>query len=401
MKALKPSISYFAKTNYRNEHTFFGLYQPDRMVGMYVIGKTGTGKTNLIETLLLQDIYSYRGACIFDIAGDLAKKIRTTVPPHYRKDIIIFDVTNPSITCGYNPLLKIPIQYRHLVTSHLLEVFEKVWGSQSWGTRIEYILRNVLLTLLDQETATFSDVRRVLTNEEYRNECIKKLRSKEVGNFWIHEFPKYGKTDLLPIFNKVGSFLTIPIIRKILVENTEQISFSRIINEGKILVVNMAKGAIGRDAAHLLGSLILGTIASAGFSRSSLLESNRKPFYVYLDEFQNYTTLSLVEMFSELRKFKIGFIVAHQYLNQLTDKIRDAVFGNIGTIVCFRLSYQDAQFFSKEMYPVFDAEDFINLENYSILLKLLIDGKPSLPFSAITITPGDLDIPKSATKEYV
>lgn len=397
MKALNPSVSYFAKTNYRNEHTFFGLHQPDRMVGMYVIGKTGTGKTNLIETLLLQDIYSYRGACIFDIAGDLAKKICTTMPPHYSKDIIIFDVTNPSISYGYNPLLKIPIQYRHLVTSHLLEVFEKVWGTQSWGTRIEYTLRNVLLTLLDQETATFSDVQRILTVEEYRNNCLKNITTKEVRNFWIHEFPKYNKTDLLPIFNKVGGFLTIPIIRKILVDNTEQISFSRIINEGKILIINIAKGAIGRDAAHLLGSLILGTIASAGFGRVSIPETNRKPFYVYLDEFQNYTTLSLVEMFSELRKFKIGFVVAHQYLNQLDDKIRDAVLGNIGTLVCFRLSYQDAQFFAKEMHPTFEVEDFINLENHSILLKLLIEGKPSRPFSAKTITTNNLDIPKSTT----
>ena len=399
MKALNPNVSYFAKTNYRNEHTLFGIYQPDRMMGIYIVGKTGTGKTNLIETLFIQDIYSYRGACILDIAGDLAEKIRKSILSHNRKDIILFDVTDPSISYGYNPLRKVPVQYRHLVTSHLLEVFEKVWGTQSWGTRIEYTLRNVLLTLLDQETATFSDVQKILTDEDYRNNCLKNIRTKEVQNFWIHEFPKYGKTDLLPIFNKVGSFLTIPIIRKILVENTEQISFSHIINEGKILVVNMAKGAIGRDAAHLLGSLIIGTIASAGFSRSSLPESNRKPFYVYLDEFQNYTTLSLVEMFSELRKFKIGFVVAHQYLNQLNEKIRDAVLGNIGTIICFRLSYHDALFFTKEMYPVFDAEDFINLENHSIFLKLLINGKPSTPFSALTITPEYLDIPKSSTTE--
>lgn len=399
MKPLKPTVSYFAKSNFRNEHILFGVHQPDRLMGMYIIGKTGTGKSNLIETLLLQDIFCYRGACIFDIAGDLTQKILTSAPSHYRKNFIVFDVTNPNIQYGYNPLRKVPLQYRHLVVSHLLEVFEKVWGNQSWGTRIEYTLRNVLLTLLDQETATLSDVQRILTIEGYRESCLDNVVSEEVRNFWAHEFPKYTKSDLIPIFNKVGGFLTIPIIKKILVENTEQISFSHIINEEKMLIVNIAKGAIGRDAAHLLGSLIIGTIASAGFSRVSIPEASRKPFYIYLDEFQNYTTLSLVEMFSELRKFKVGFVIAHQYLNQLNEKIRDAVLGNIGTLVCFRLSYQDAQFFTREMYPTFDAEDFINLENHSIFLKLLIDGKPSRPFSAITITPDYLDIPKSITTE--
>lgn len=399
MKALKPSVSYFAKTNYRSSQTIFGIEQEDRIVGMYIIGKTGAGKTNLIETLLLQDIYCYRGACIFDIAGDLTKKVGSTIPAGYREDIIWLDTTDHTTRYGYNPLRKVPLQYRHLVTSHILEVFEKIWGSKSWGTRIEYILRNVLLTLLDQETATFSDVQKLLVDEEYRASCLEAITVKEVRYFWLQEFPKYSKADILPIFNKVGGFLTIPVIKKILVENTEQISFSRIINEGKILIINIAKGAIGRDAAHLLGSLIIGTIASAGFSRISIPEASRRPFYIYLDEFQNYTTLSLVEMFSELRKFKIGFIVAHQYLNQLTDEIRDAVMGNIGSIVCFRVSYQDALFFAKEMYPVFEAEDFINLENYSILLKLLINGRPSIPFSATTITPCQLDIPKSATTD--
>lgn len=397
MKSLRPTVSYFAISNFRSLQTVFGMYQHDRMVGVHIVGKTGTGKTNLIETLLLQDIFCFRGACIFDVAGDLAEKIRKSVPNHYRRDIIYFDVTNPNIQYGYNPLKKVSIKYRHLVVSHMLEAFEKIWGAQSWGTRIEYTLRNVLLTLLDQETATFSDIPRILTNEAYRDQCMKNIRSSEVRNFWAHEFSKYGKTELIPVLNKVGGFLTIPIIKRILVENTEQISFTSIVNEQKVLVINMAKGSIGRDAAYLLGSLILGTIATVGFNRASIPEEKRRPFFVYLDEFQNYTTLSLVEMFSELRKFKVGFIIAHQYLNQLSDKIRDAVLGNIGTLICFRLSFQDAQFFVKEMYPVFEAEDFTNLENHHIFLKLLINGRPSTPFSAITITPQDLDIPKSIT----
>lgn len=193
MKALKPSVSYFAKTNYRNSQTIFGIEQEDRIVGMYIIGKTGAGKTNLIETLLLQDIYCYRGACIFDIAGDLTKKVRSTIPVGYREDLIWLDTTDHTTPYGYNPLRKVPLQYRHLVTSHILEVFEKIWGSKSWGTRIEYILRNVLLTLLDQESATFSDVQIIFIDEEYRTTDWRPLLSKKYEIFGSMNFPNTPK----------------------------------------------------------------------------------------------------------------------------------------------------------------------------------------------------------------
>ena len=209
--------------------------------------------------------------------------------------------------------------------------------------------------------------------------------SKDEKSFWINEFPKFSKGDILPVLNKVGSFMASPIIKKILVENTQQLSIGTILNESKILLVNLSKGTLGADSSHLLGSLLLNSISSAGFQRVKIPEKERKPFFIFIDEFHNYTTLSLVNMFSELRKFGIGFIVAHQYLNQLPVKIKEAVLGNIGTIICFRLSYQDAKYMAQEFYPVFSANDFINLENFHIYLRMMVEGKPCKAFSAKTL----------------
>lgn len=389
-------ISYFARTNFRNENKTFGIYQQDRMVGMHIIGKTGTGKTNLVETLLFQDIYAGRGACIIDVAGDLTNHIIPKIPEFRRKDVVVLNLQDSNFQFGYNPLRHVKFEHRHLVVSHILEVFERLWGGNAWGVRIEYILRNSLLALLDQPNSTFADIPKILTDEQFRNSCIDNIIQPEVRNFWLNEYSKFSKSDPLPVLNKVGSFLTIPIIKRILVENKEQISFSNILNDQKILIVSIPKGTVGKDAAHLFGSLIIGTIASAGFNRAMIPEIERKPFVIYLDEFQNFTSVSLVEMFAELRKFKIGFVLAHQYLNQLNDKIRDALLGNIGTTITFRLSYQDAKFYAKEMYPIFEVDDFINLANHHIYIKLLIDGIPSTPFSAVTIPVSELlpkDIP--------
>lgn len=378
-------VSYFAKTNYRNDGRLFGIYQHDRLVGMHIVGKTGTGKTNLIKTLLLQDIYEGRGACILDIAGDLTTDIEKLIPENRKNDVMQLNLGDPNITLGYNPLRSVGKEYHHIITSHILEVFERIWGSNSWGTRIEYILRNSILTLLQIREVTFREIPKILTDTSYREYCVNHIEDESLRRFWLHEFPLYTNRDVLPVLNKIGSFLSIPLLKKILVDNQNQISFSNILNQSKILIVNMPKGVVGKDGAHMLGSLIIGSIATAGFNRVNIPEHDRKPFFVYLDEFQNFTSLTLVEMFSELRKFKIGFVLAHQYLEQMSDKIKDAVLGNIGTSICFRISYHDAHHYAKEMFPIFKASDFINLENHHIYLKLLINGKPSIPFSAVTV----------------
>ena len=391
---LDPYISYFAQVDFRDLDNLFGIYQHDRLLGMYLLGKTGSGKTNVMKTLIYQDVIHKRGFCLFDINGDLLKEVLGLIPEHRTKDIVLLDATNPTTEIGYNPLKKVSYHKRALIASSILETFQKLWGQQSWGLKLEYILRNVILTLLDQPKADFNDISKLLLEPNFQQQCINNIVSKNVIRFWQLEFPKYSKNDLLPVLNKVGSFLSIPMINKILVENKKQISLRTIIDSNKIFLVNLSKGSLGTDGAHLLGSLLLTSLSSAGFSRINIEEDKRIPFYIYLDEFQNYTTASLTNMFAELRKFKIGFILAHQYLHQLQTDIKNAVLGNIGTIICFKLGQADAKYMAQEMYPIFQTSDFTNLEHFHIYLKLLINGKSPAPFSAKTITLNDLDYKK-------
>lgn len=387
---LHPHISYFARVDFRGDNRLFGIYQHDRLFGMYLLGKTGSGKTNLMKTLIHQDVFQQRGFCLFDINGDLLKEVLAFIPEYRKKDVVYLDATDPNTPLGYNPLRKVSHHKRALVASSILETFQKLWGQQAWGVKLEYILRNVLLALLDQPQATFNDVPRILLDEGYREQCLPNISNRNVFRFWKEEYPKYSKVDILPVLNKVGSFLSVPILQKILVENREQISLRDIMDKRKILLVNLSKGSLGTDGAHLLGSLLLTSLASAGFSRIDTPEGEREPFYIYLDEFQNYTTGSIAGMLSELRKFRIGFVLAHQYLHQLHVDIRNAVLGNAGTIVCFKLGQADAKYMAQEFHPVFEASDFTNLEHFHIYLKLLINGKSPQAFSARTVTIAEI-----------
>ncbi len=380
------SICYFAKTNFREQRDTFGILQKDRLHHFYILGKTGTGKTTLLKTKITQDIHQGRGICLIDIHGDLVQRVKSEIPKHRQKDIIYLDATNPNLSLGYNPLRKVSFEKRPLVTSNILEIFQHLWGSQSWGIKLSHILRNVLLTLLDQEQCSFSDILKLLQDQEYRDSCLANIKNEDVKRFWEKEFKQYTKNDLVPIYNKLGGILSYPSVKRILVTNKEQISLRSIMDNKKILLVNLSKGSLGNDASYILGSLLLTSIASSAFSRIDTPEEKREVFFCYLDEFQNYTTASLVEMLSELRKFKLGLIMAHQYIAQLDGKIRDAVLGNVGTMVCFRLGQADARFMEKEFHPEFKAFDFVNLANYDIYLKLMIHGAPSKAFSATTIS---------------
>lgn len=380
------SICYFAETNFRNSRNTFGILQKDRLHHFYILGRTGTGKTTLLATKISQDLKVGHGICLIDVHGDLVKKIITSIPGHREKDVVYLDATNPELQLGYNPLRKVSYEKRPLVVSNILEVFQRLWGNQSWGIKLSHILRNVLLLLADQKQTSFSDIIKVLQDSNFRNECLKYVISEDVKNFFEKEFKNYSaKTDLLPIYNKLGGILSYPAVKRILVTNKEQISLRSIMDNKKILLVNLSKGTLGSDASYILGSLLLTSLASSAFSRIDTPEDERIPFFCYLDEFQNYTTVSLVDMLSELRKFKLGLIMAHQYISQLDLKIRDAVLGNVGTIVCFRLGQSDARFMEKEFSPIFSAHDFVNLANYDVYLKLMINGAPSVAFSATTL----------------
>jgi len=402
MGKLNPNISYFAKVDFRSDNRIFGWHQSDRMMGAYILGKTSTGKSNLMQTLIRQDVNEHRGFCLIDVHGDLVREVMEYIPGQRMKNVIYLDTTKPdNLEWGYNPLKKVSVQHQHLVASHILETFQKIWGQQSWGVRIEYVLRHTLLLLLQQEDSTFEDIPRVFTDEDFRNKCVQKIVAKDQHDFWFFQFPKYSRADVLPILNKVGSFLAIPTIRKILVENKKQISMHKVINDQKILLCNLSKGVLGVDGVHLLGSLLISSISASGFYRTELQEHKRKPFFVYLDEFSNFSSLALVNMFSELRKYRIGFIIAHQYLNQISTAIRDSILGNIGSLLIFRVSYQDAKYFSQEFFPVFKPEDFVNLPNHALYLKLLVSGKPSKAFSAKTIRANTIELPKRITVSHL
>jgi type IV secretory pathway TraG/TraD family ATPase VirD4 len=382
-----PNITYFAVTNWRDRKDLFGIKQEDRAFHTYILGKTGAGKSNLLITKILQDIKHKRGACVFDVHGDLIKTVSLHVPNYRKQDLIYLNIPDGNLTFGYNPLKRVSYEKRSLVASAILDSFQKLW-SGAWGIKMEHILRYILLTLLDQPKANMRDIIRILQDEEYRKKCIKNVVNPDVKNFWIKEYDKYGKNDVTPILNKVGAFLVHPTIKRLLIDNADSLSFRKIMDEKKILLVNISKGSLGVDVANILGSLLLSTLTSAAFNRIDLEEDKRVPFHIYLDEFQNYTNKTLTEMLSELRKFKVTLTLAHQYLHQLSDDIRYGVLGNVGTVICFRIGAVDAEYMLMEHYIEFlplTLGDYVNMKNHHVYVKLMIDGKPSKPFSAITV----------------
>ena len=379
-------VSYFARTNFRNDRKIFGIKQADRMFHFYCFGKSGAGKTSLLKSLMMQDAEANRGFAFVDVHGDASREINENLKDRFEKNnIIYFDVTNPELDYGYNPLRRVSASKRSLVASNILEIFQRNWKS-AWGMKMEHILRMILLTLLDQPKAQLSDILKLLHQKSYREQCLVHVQNQDIRTFWLKEFPKYKPNDLLPIMNKLGGFLSHAIVRKILIENKKQLSLRTIIDTKQILIINLAKGQVGADVANILGGLLLTSLASASFSRINILEKDRIPYFLYIDEFQTISGTELIaELLAQVRKFKVGLVLANQFLHQLDPSVRASVLGNVGTIVAFRLGITDAKLMAKEFYPVFKTEDFISLANYSIYLRLMIDGKPSNPFSADTI----------------
>lgn len=385
------SISLFAQADFRGRMTPFGIKEADRRAHMYLIGKTGTGKSTLIERLILQDIKAGRGAALLDPHGDLVTRVLAQVPGDRQGDVIYFDVPDVKQALGFNPLSNVPQVKRSLAASGLIGVFRKLWRD-SWGPRTEHILRNCLLLLLDQPEATLKGVLRLLSDARYRQVALRSVRSSQVRDFWIKEYDGYParfKAEAIaPIQNKVGAFLADPILCRILTQPKSSFNLRQIMDDGKIFLVNLAKGKLGEDTASLLGSLLVSSIGLAAIRRADSPEEMRRDFYLYLDEFHTFTTLSLAGMLSELRKYRLNLILAHQYLSQLEPQVRDAILGNVGTIIAFRIGLPDAELLESEFFPDFRATDLINLPNHHIYLKLMINGRVSSPFSARTL-PAD------------
>ena len=338
--------------------------------------------------MALQDLERGNGFALIDPHGDLVERVADRIPANRLLDVLYLDAADPTQPYGYNPLRHVRQDRIAVAASGLMEVFEKMWP-EAWGVRMEHILRNVLMALLEQPSATLHDVLRIVSDSKYRKSIAASLRNEAVKTFLTKEFDRftfgYRADGIAPIQNKVGAFLADPLLNRILTAPKQDLHVRRIMDEGRVLLVNLAKGRIGEDSSSLLGGLLVTTIGLAGYSRAEMDPTQRRDFFVYVDEFQSFTTLALANMLSEMRKYRLGFTVAHQYMNQLTPDIRHAVLGNAGSIISFRVGAEDAPYLAREFQARFEEIDLIQLENHHIYLKLMIDGTPSLPFSAVTL----------------
>lgn len=380
--------SLFGQTTYHRRFIPFGIRQADRFSHMFILGKTGAGKSSLLEVLARADLAAGRGFALVDPHGDLAEQLAATVPHELRERLVYLDGPNPAQPFGYNPLRRVRDDLIPLAASGLLETFRKLWP-QAWGTRMEHILRNSVYALLERDGSTLPDVLRLYADKTFRRTVATSVRNQVVRTFWTKEYPAYPprlQAEMIaPIQNKLGAVLSDPTLHRILVCPETEIRFRRLMDDGGILLVNLAKGRLGEDSASALGSLLISTLGLAALSRADTPERGRRPFHVYADEFQTFTTLAFASQMAELRKVRTSLTLATQHLAQMDEVVRHAVFGNAGSLLSFRVGAEDAAVIADEFQPVFGVEDLINLPNRHFYLRLMIDGAPSRPFSGRTL----------------
>ncbi|OGN33680.1 MAG: hypothetical protein A3I39_00020 [Candidatus Yanofskybacteria bacterium RIFCSPLOWO2_02_FULL_47_9b] len=382
-------ILVLGETNFRNKEQRFGIKADDRRRHIYVVGSTGMGKSELLKTMAIQDIEEGRGLAFLDPHGDTADALIDHIPPHRIKDVIYFDPNDLANPIAFNVLDKVDYEYRHLVASGLLSVFKKLWGADAWSGRMEYILNNTILALLEYPDTTLLAINRLMASKEYRKKVVTTLKDPIVKAFWTDEFAKYADKfateATAAIQNKVGQFSSNNVIRNIVGQVHSKLDLRQIMDEGKILIVNLSKGAIGEDASRLIGALLITKIQLAAMSRVDIPESERRDFYLYVDEFQNFATESFANILSEARKYHLALVIAHQYIQQIEEEVADAVFGNVGSLITFRVGAEDAEFLEKWYAPDFMATDIVNLGKRDMYIKLMVNGITSKGFSAQTI----------------
>lgn len=383
-------ITVFGETNFRNQQQRFGIKLDDRRRHMYIIGKTGMGKTTLLENMIVADIRAGYGLAVVDPHGDLTEKLLDYIPSNRINDIIYFNPADIDYPIAFNVLESVNPVHRHLVASGLVGVFKKIWAD-SWGPRLEYVLRNTVLSLLEYPGSTLLGITRILVDNKFRKKVLQRLADPILRTFWTEEYAAYSnqfRTEAIsPIQNKVGQFLSSSIIRNIVGQTKSSIDMRTVMDDGKILLLNLSKGRIGEDNAALLGAMMITKLQLAAMSRVDVPELQRRDFVLYVDEFQNFATESFANILSEARKYRLDLVIAHQYIEQLDETVQAAVFGNVGTIVCFRVGAADAEFLEKEFEPVFMQNDLVNLTKFEMYLKLMIDGVASEPFSARGLPP--------------
>lgn len=390
--AEKEVINFFGKTNFRNRQVPFGIKTDDRRRHMYMIGKTGMGKTTMMENMVIQDIRNGNGVCFIDPHGDSLKKILDYIPNDRINDVVYFNPADLDHPIAFNILEAVDSKYKHLVASGLMGVFTKIWASM-WSARMEYILNNTILALLDSPGNTMMGIVRMYVDKKYRKKIVDGIKDPMVRAFWLEEFAnyaeKYRTEAVAPIQNKVGQFLSSSVIRNIVGQPKSTIDLREIMDNQKILLLDLSKGKVGEDNSALLGAMIITKLQLAALSRVDIPEHERKDFYLYVDEFQNFVTDSFATILSEARKYRLNLTMGHQYIGQLVPegntKMRDAVFGNVGTMVVFRVGAADAEFLETEFEPSFTPVDIVNIPKYNVILKLMINGVASDPFTATSL----------------
>ena len=384
----RETLSPIAATNFRGHNTMFGMPRVDRGRHLYVIGQTGTGKSGLLELLTISDIYSPFGFAVIDPHGDYALNILRRIPPERAADVVYFNPADTDFPMGFNPLEIYDPKLKTHTSSELIGVIKRMF-EHSWGPRLEYILRYCLLALLDYPQATMLDITRILTEKKFRNDVLKYVDDPVVRNFWTIEFASWNERfmteAIAPILNKVGAFTANPLVRNIIGQPNSSFNIRQIMDEHKILIVNLSRGLVGEDNAALLGALLVTKVQMAAMSRADMPNEQRTPFYLYVDEFQNFATDSFATILSEARKYGLNLTVANQYIAQMLPEVRDAVFGNVGSIISFRTSADDAGTMMKYFEPKFTDHDLVHMNNRNFAVSMTIEGEKVPAFSAVTL----------------
>ena len=390
-------ITYFAQTDSRSDRKKFGIKSADRSKHVYVIGKTGMGKSTLLENMAIQDMQNGNGMAFIDPHGGTAEKLLEYIPENRINDVVYFapfDIEHP---LAFNVMEDVGPERRHLVVSGLMSAFLKLFGEESFSDRMQYILQNIILALLEYPDSTMLGINKMLVDKAYRKSVVDNVTDPSVKAYWTKEFAGYTErfaAEAIPaIQNKIGQFTSNPLIRNIIGQPKSSFNFRKIMDEKKIMIVNLSKGRVGEGNARLLGSMLVTKIYLNAMSRadeSAASLSKLPQFYLFVDEFQSFADKSFADILSEARKYKLNLTMAHQYIEQMEEEVRDAVFGNVGTVIAFRVGAYDAEVLEKEFAPVFILDDLVNLGLRQIYLKLMIDSLTSQPFSATTLPPIDL-----------
>ncbi|MBT4917066.1 type IV secretory system conjugative DNA transfer family protein [Candidatus Peregrinibacteria bacterium] len=388
-------ITVLGKTNYRGAKQVFGVKPLDRRRHVYVIGKTGMGKSTLLENMVYSDIMAGRGVGVIDPHGDLADAVLNFIPANRTNDVILIDPSDTEYAVAFNMLENVDPALGSIVCSGLVGIFKKIYA-ESWGPRLEHILRNTILALLEYPGTTMLGIPRMLADQDYRRQVMKKIQDPVVRSFWFDEFEKMQDKlrveAISPIQNKVGQFLSSSTIRNIVGQPKSTIDLRFAMDHGKIVIINLSKGKIGEDNSALLGSMFITKFQLDAMSRASIPEKDRRDFYLYVDEFQNFATDAFATILSEARKYKLNLTMANQYIAQMPDEVRDAVFGNVGTLFSFQVGFDDAEYVSQQYGEEVLPPDLVSLSKFHAYMRLLIDGMPSKTFSLATLPPPELNI---------